>query len=481
MKPARGLGCLIAFCLPFIAVGLFSGVKVMQALAAGDLRTAGFMAIFALTFGTAGFGLVAMGVAGQKQAALSAQLQAEHPAEPWFWRPGWGTGWIDDSARVGNRLFLGFAFLWTLIALPTGYVGVKEALRDNRLALIALIFPIVSVGLVANAIRNSIRARKYGTSRLQLATKPGVIGHGLSGTVHVSAVFPPSEGFDVTFSCWRIVRSGTGKSRSTTETILWQEQERVPARRGSGAPGEGIVTLLPVAFRIPADAIDSDERNPDNRVVWRLQVAASVPGVDYGATFEVPVFRTDASALPLAPDEERVLGPEPSTLPYQQPQNSPIRVSTTARGTEIFFSAGRNPGVAGGLTGFAVLWGGVVALLAHLKAPALFLVIFGLAELAFLYGVAWMWLGVVRVTVSARGVSVARGLGSPARSTDVAPSEVASVDVRIGMQSGNLPLYQLSIVRANGRRLSAGGGIRDKREAEWLAGKIKSALGEAQR
>jgi hypothetical protein len=67
------------------------------------------------------------------------------------------------------------------------------------------------------------------------------------------------------------------------------------------------------------------------------------------------------------------------------------------------------------------------------------------------------------------------------RSTDVAPSEVASVDVRIGMQSGNLPLYQLSIARTNGRRLSAGGGIRDKREAEWLAGKIKSALGEAAR
>jgi hypothetical protein len=45
--------------------------------------------------------------------------------------------------------------------------------------------------------------------------------------------------------------------------------------------------------------------------------------------------------------------------------------------------------------------------------------------------------------------------------------------------------YDLAILRTNGRRANAGSGIRDKREAEWLAQLIKNAVGtfttEAQR
>ena len=55
---------------------------------------------------------------------------------------------------------------------------------------------------------------------------------------------------------------------------------------------------IPVAFAIPRDAMPSDPGNANDRVLWRLQVIGEVPGVDYSAAFEVPVFRTSASDAP---------------------------------------------------------------------------------------------------------------------------------------------------------------------------------------
>jgi hypothetical protein len=198
-----------------------------------------------------GFGLAVAAVIGRREAERRALAAARHPNEPWLWRQDWASGRIEDSGRKGQYGWWGFAVLWNLISFPSALLALREAHQHgNRLALIALIFPVV--GLIVAAGRSSIRQRKFGLSSLELGTS--------------------------------------------------------------------------------------------------LAITAAVPGVDYGATFEVPVFRTTASAEPLTPDEDRLLGPTPERLPYQQPAGSPIRVATGPRGTQIVFPAARNPGAALGLT-----------------------------------------------------------------------------------------------------------------------------------
>ena len=64
---------------------------------------------------------------------------------------------------------------------------------------------------------------------------------------------------------------------------------------------------IPVAIPIPADARKTDERDAADRVIWRLVLAADEPGIDYSATFEVPVFRTAESEVPLTPEEHAAL------------------------------------------------------------------------------------------------------------------------------------------------------------------------------
>jgi hypothetical protein len=46
----------------------------------------------------------------------------------------------------------------------------------------------------------------------------------------------------------------------------------------------------------------------------------------------------------------------------------------------------------------------------------------------------------------------------------------------ITMQGGGTAYYDVTIVRKNGKKVSAGSGIRDKREAEWLAATLKESL-----
>jgi hypothetical protein len=149
---------------------------------------------------------------------------------------------------------------------------------------------------------------------------------------------------------------------------------RVQGQVSRDASGMG--TAIPVAFAIPADAVACDDRDSDNRVLWRLELSAGVPGVDYAASFDVPVFRTELSDQPPTAAEAS-LKMTVDVATYRQPVGSRIEVSTTRRGTEIVFPAARNPGAALSLTIFVLLWTVVVWFLVHSRAPVIFPIVFG--------------------------------------------------------------------------------------------------------
>jgi hypothetical protein len=161
---------------------------------------------------------------------------------------------------------------------------------------------------------------------------------------------------------------------------------------------------------------------------------------------------------------------------YRQPPGSRIEVSTTRRGTEIYYPRGRNPGMAAGITAFAALWAGAIWLTIALHAPIIFPILFGGFGLLLVFAVVDAWLKVTRVTVGDGRVTVASGVLGPTRERSLSAAEVADVTTRIGAQAGGTAYYDVVLVTTAGNRVAAGGGIRDKREAEWLAATIISAL-----
>ena len=291
--------------------------------------------------------------------------------------------------------------------------------------------------------------------------------------VRAPSMIQADQGFDVTLTCVRRVTQGGGKQRSTSESILWQDVQRVQGQPFR-APAR-METHIPVAFRISGDAASSDATSSADGVVWRLQVAAEMPGVNYESRFDVPVFRTPASEQPLSPEETR-LTQDADLAGYQQPADSRILVTATRRGTEILFPAARNLGVAVGLTVFLVLWLGGLGLQIYFRAPLIFPIVTALFALVFLVVVLDLWLQVSRVRVDAGSVSWATGYIVPGREHTIAAPEIADVTTAIGMQAGNRVYYDVVIVRKVGKKAKVGHSVSDKREAEWLVATIKKAM-----
>ena len=366
-----------------------------------------------------------------------------------------------------------FAALWNLISFPTGFLGVRAAIQEGKpAALLALLFPLVGSGLLIWAVRLTLRYRKYGVSRLELATTPGVIGRTLTGMVRAPARMQPADGFQVTLTCVRQVTTRSGKNSSTSESILWQDERRVAGEPSRTAAA--METHIPVAFRLPGDAQPCDETDSNNRVLWRLRLLATVPGVDYESQFEVPVFRTSASDQPLSAEEERIT--RDPLAGYEQPADSRIVVTTNRRGTEILFPAARNPGAATSISFFLLLWLGFIALEMYFRAPLVFPIVTGLFGVLILIGALDLWLEVSRVAVDAGTLTWAIGYLVPGRDRTLHGSEIADVIASIGMQAGTTVYYDVTVVQKNGKKIKVGRSMREKREAEWLAGSIKEAL-----
>ncbi|MGH7499201.1 MAG: hypothetical protein ACREL3_10165 [Gemmatimonadales bacterium] len=453
--------------LPFAGVGVFTAVLSVRAALVPDWKQAILLGIFALTFGGVGFGGIAAAFAGKRRLAASQALQEAHAGEPWLWRPDWAAGRVEDASRTAASFAWFFAIFWNLISLPAAFFGVREAVqKENHAALLALLFPAVGLGLLVWAIRSTLRYRRYGVSRFELTTLPGVIGHSLAGTVRLSEALRPEGGFQVALVCLRRRTTGSGKSRSTSESILWQDDRRVAATG----------TVIPLAFAIPADALPCDDGNPNDRLIWRLRVEANVPGVDYSSIFEVPVFRTAESDRPRTAEEEQATRDPAVAAAYRQPPTSRIEVTSNRRGTEIYFPAARNPGFGAGLTVFFLIWCSAIWACIHFKAPIIFPIVFGLFGIILLVALLDIWLKVTRVTVEPGKVTVASGYLSAGTGKTIDAGEIADVTAKITMQGGSTPYYDVTIVRKDGKKVSAGSAVRDKHEADWLASMIRDGV-----
>jgi hypothetical protein len=473
---ALGIGCIAAFLFPFAVAGAVMLTMSLRRLAQGNWREGLLLGGGGVLFGGVAVAYMAAMLGARRKLQEQEELRSRHPDQPWLWQRDWAAGRIEDSSRSTLWTSWAFTVFWNMIGFPSGYLGVQAALQQGKPGgYVALIFPLIGIGLLVWAVRSTIRYRKYGVSRLELATIPAVIGHSLAGTVPVSTSIESPEGFLANLSCVRRVTSGSGKNRSTSETVLWQDEQRTTGGRARDAAGWR--TDVPVQFRIPTEAESCSLGDPDNRVLWRLTVGASVPGVDYASVFEIPVFRTEASAVPPSESEMRLAAEQARALAeYRQPADSRIRVTNRSQGVEIVFPPARNPGAAAGVTAFTLLWGGICWGLVHYKAPLLFPVVFGLFELLLLWMSLQLWLGVSRVTAEPGKLLLAKGIGSPGGEHTLPSAEVADVIAAIGMQAGAIPYYDVVVRQKDGKKVTAGRSVRDKHEAEWLAVTIKRAL-----
>ena len=399
-------------------------------------------------------------------------LRELHPDSPWMWRPDWAQGRVRGGSKSTLVFSWGFAVFWNLISAPLLFKIPEEVERGNTAALIGLLFPVFGIGMIVWAVRATIRHRRFGTSTFAMTTLPGVIGGRVRGTIETGLQTLPEKGVSLKLSSIRRLVTGTGKNRTTSERVLWQEEEATPREQLQPAY-QG--TSIAVEFVVPYECEQTDETDPSDSIIWRLEADADIPGIDFKTQFEVPVFKT-AESSPEAAEQESAFG----FAPKPEREFNPLEATVVVRpsplgGTEYYFGAARNFGAAVSTTAFLIIWLGAIWLQIYLGAPMLFPIFSGLFGVFIFLAAINLWIGVTLVRIEAGSVTIRRTVLGLGRRREIPCSEITQVKAEIGMQQSQTATqsakayYDIKLHRKVGRPKPAGRRIRNKREAEWLA------------
>jgi hypothetical protein len=444
-----------------------------------DLRWGllGLMLVFALVFGGVGFGFMIGAVVGQRIVTKEARLKADHPEEPWLWDHTWVGGRIKSGSKAKAIGITIFATLWNLISLPPSFLIWDELAAGNRIILLVLLFPLVGIFMAIAAGRMWLQYFRFSQSLFEMRRFPGVLGGMLQGHILTGMKAAPEKGVRLTLSCIRKESSGSGKNRSTSERVLWQETDLIDRAHLAYTPHGW---RIPVELGIPYDAGPASSTDDDDEsVFWRLEASAVLPGVDYEADFKVPIFKTDDS------DPEFEREPRESSSVFSaaalEEELGAVGIhveSTPAGGRRIVFSRGRNLGAAIGLTIFLAIWTGAIWLMLHFGAPIIFPIFFGVFELLLLYGAVDLWLTRRVIEINSVELAYSKGIFGPGKQTVIPAHEIVSIKPNRGMQSGTKLYYQIEVRSRGDEKHTIATQIGSLQLTRSLINEIEDTLGE---
>lgn len=471
-----GIVIWFVFCTPFALFGLYALSQALRLAVAGPgAPPFWYPLIFGVVFSAIGFGLMFLAIFGKKKYAKQQQLEAEHANEPWLWRPDWAQGHVKSQTRRDMAVGWFATVVCNLASLPFYWALLHGRMPHNQpIAYVFLAFPAVGLWLLYRSLKATAAFYKYGANYFDMASVPAVIGRELKGSIETSFRHTPDHGLHLRLSSVHKETTGSGKSQTTSESILWRDQQDLdPGQLSPGPRG----TTIPVFFEIPLDLHPTEKISPRDEYVWLLEAMADMPGVNYHDAFELPVFRTAATPTPQEePTIERSEFAVPAARP---PEHLTVRISDSGDGREFYFPAARNPGVAVSFSIFAIIFSAITVLLSRSQAPIIFALAFGFFTCLLIYFSLRQWMRTTRVIVGST-LKVQSGMLGGGSVREIAFSAIASIDDKITTQQGQAtgtPYYDIVLQMRDGSSVTLGTMLPSKRETEWLISEFSTLTG----
>jgi hypothetical protein len=474
-----GTGCakvaVYGFSFIFCAVGLGIIYGSFLDFDKGDTQTAIVMLIAGLAFAGAGLAVYAMSKSGFERQKREDALRTEHPDGPWNWRDDWATGRVRSQSTSAAMFLWGFAVLWNLVSAPLLFFLPAEVIeKQNYAALIGLLFPLVGIGLIIAAVRKTIQARKYGDCSFLMERVPGVLGGDVAGTVLIPRGLPSGQSLSIQLSCIREVKQRSGKSTSTTEHVEWQTE---PTTALLSPTGDGTTQGAPIRFRIPFDSSPTGRVSENARIFWKLECGADVSGIDFAASFEIPVFQTQLSSPNITEEElrsEEVKTNGPVIAPVEQ--DTVAVIPGIAGGLEFVIHPGK--GTSGILPSIVVglVCAGIGVLLGYAGAPFIFPLTFIVIALLVVFFIIFGAFGESRIIVEDGHVSVRNVLFGVMRGRRMPCSSITKIHVNGDGSTIKRGHYSLVLTQADGKTATPWQFLRDKNQADWLAEELRKAM-----
>lgn len=447
-----------------------------QAIVDRSLRwgVIGFKAVFILVFGGIGVGLP---ILAWRRPAAEDDNAPEPGLSPWLANDAWQSASIRSGSKTAMWGAWFFAGIWNAISAVLPFVAYREVVeKENYLALVALLFPLVGVGLMVWAVRRTLEWRRFGMAAVELDPFPGSIGGHVGGTIDLELPFDPSLRFHLTLTGIHTYISGTGKNRSRREDARWQDECVAHAEPG----GRG--TRLSFRFDVPEELAESDAtRRADSYNLWRLNLSAELPGTDLDRDYDIPVYATATRSRRLA---ERALAQarEQQSALHARTIRGRFRFDPYAADKRMFYPVGRHFGSAFGGLMIGSIFAGAGGFFIVNESSWLFGIVFGgvgaLIALACLY----MMMNSLEVYQDGTGiVSVRRLLGIPVRTRRMSRHDFTRFLKHSSMRSrsGNKHViyYSVLAVDRSGNQVVVGEGFRGENEANAAVDFIANAFG----
>lgn len=420
---------------------------------------------------------------------MSARDVAAAPADaPWMRRNEWACGRIRSTGVAQIVLLWVLAALWNGFVLTLMIVFWDDPEKKDMLKVLSL-FCLIGVCLLVWAIRRTWAWLRFGNSVLELASTPGVIGGTLEGRIQTGVRTLPTKPVQLVLSCIRErrVERGTRCNRESdiTRNTVWETDRSVSVGRLTQGP-RGLE--IPVRIAIPYGLPGSDDSDMNNRILWQLVVSCEVPGIDFRADFQVPVFVTADSKSEWTEEKvdemvEQEREAEPSSeAPRTASWVSPVTVRPTlGGGMEYVFRWDISLKAALGLTLAAVLiCAGSVGLYLWLGELGPFAVLPGIFGLLFLLASMVILTFRSRVLIEGGSVTVRKSVLGIPRIWKIPCSEVNGVRVRREQAEGVKEKdrdWEIEIDRKGEAPLKLGASIRERPEAVRLAEEIRGLIG----
>jgi len=442
-KPSLGCGYVVGFILLAAGLGLLvlalnNFQKAGEVWTDGSIVPAVIGSVLLLGAGACLKLAKRLVREGEEEAARRAQF----PDQPWKWKKEWFGPAIMAKTGSSAAAMWFFAIFWNAISTPGAWIVAHDSQATKAVYLIFL-FPLVGLGLLSSAIYQTVRWRKFGRTRFVPSSLPGVIGGYLGGVIEVPARVVPEGEARLMLKCVRLEVRGSGKNQSTTENVLWEHEEQIA--RDKWVTGLG-GTEIPVLFYIPAECKSTDSHDRRDEIVWRLSAEAAVPGVDFAAKFDVPVFATGETAQP--PEAGQPLLEAYSAVVLD---DAALWSCGVRRTSDIFYFSASH--LLGTKITTAMLQLGIFGLLGWFvgrEIPGIvwaITIFFGLIISLFMIDV---WCAGFELKLEGRDVVVTKRRPWGTKITRVARAEVKRVMAEKSMSSGENQYCRLSLIGVDG-------------------------------
>ena len=436
-----------------------------EAIVNRDIRWGmiGFKSIFVFVFGGVGFGLIYAAFRTPKKTDATLPQYVD---TPWLLNDKWQTDTIRSSSKATMWAAWGFALFWNLISAPLPFVLFDEVTnKQNYIALVGLLFPLVGIGLLWWAIARSLEWRRFGPAPFRMDPFPGSIGGHVGGAIDLNLPFDPQARFQLTLTNIYSYESGSGKHRSRKETAEWQDKLVAHAEPSSSG------TRLTFRFDVPEELNASDaQRDGKSYHLWRLNLNAVLDGPDIDRDYEIPVYATAQQSRWVSATAARNARGEQDKIDDAAVIKA-VNIRSGAVGRELVYPMGRNLGSS--LVGFIIggIFAGAGGFLIVSEGQTLFGGVFGFVGSAIAIGSLYMMFNSLEVSQDGMSIrTVRRILGVPIKRRSMRRNDFVRFSRSTSMQSqsGNkhVVYYSIQAVDHQGNELTIGESFRGDNEAD---------------